>query len=56
MSSSYPTGPGMSISSVDGLLFSVTDQPVVEALGMYREQALGENRGRQEIKAQFRSR
>lgn len=37
----------------DGLLFSITDQPVLESLGMYREQALEELGGRQVVVDHF---
>jgi gentisate 1,2-dioxygenase len=40
----------------DALLFSISDQPVLEAFGMYREQAFGQNGGHQEITAKFQSR
>jgi gentisate 1,2-dioxygenase len=42
-------------SGADAVLFSVTDQPVMAALGMFREQALIENGGRQNITSQFLS-
>jgi gentisate 1,2-dioxygenase len=34
-------------------LFSITDQPAIELLGMYREQALTTNNGRQEVTSTF---
>ncbi|MGH9578340.1 MAG: cupin domain-containing protein, partial [Terriglobales bacterium] len=33
--------------SEDAILFSITDRPVLEALGFYREEALQENGGHQ---------
>jgi hypothetical protein len=35
------------------VLFSIRDQPVIEALGFYREEALVENGGHQEVIAVF---
>jgi gentisate 1,2-dioxygenase len=37
----------------DAILFSVSDEPVMRALGMYREQAFAGPSGRQEITAVF---
>ncbi len=39
------------IGSEDAILFSIQDQPVLEALGLYREEALAENLGRQLLAA-----
>lgn len=39
--------------SGDALLFSITDQPVLAALGMYRQQSFSENGGRQEVTSTF---
>ncbi len=39
------------IGSEDAILFSIQDQPVLEALGLYREEALAENLGRQLVAA-----
>lgn len=39
----------------DALLFSITDQPVLEALGMYREQVFPNNNGHQDISSRFRN-
>jgi len=33
----------------DAVLFSIQDQPVLQALGLYREEALSENEGRQAV-------
>ncbi|MGE0503417.1 MAG: cupin domain-containing protein [Rhizobiaceae bacterium] len=37
----------------ESFLFSVTDEPVMRRLGMYREQALAENEGRQTVTGTF---
>ncbi|MGN6461962.1 MAG: 5-aminosalicylate 1,2-dioxygenase [Pseudolabrys sp.] len=37
----------------DAYLFSITDQPSIELLGMYRERALTANGGRQDVTATF---
>lgn len=42
-------------SQSDALLFSITDQPALEALGMYREQILEEDGPRQVITSRFKS-
>jgi gentisate 1,2-dioxygenase len=36
-------------SSEDAVLFSIQDTPVLQALGLYYEEALTENGGRQEV-------
>jgi gentisate 1,2-dioxygenase len=36
------------------ILFSIQDRPVLEALGLYREEALMENDGHQAVSARFR--
>ena len=37
----------------DAILFSIQDRPVLEALGLYREAALGENGGHQAVASSF---
>jgi gentisate 1,2-dioxygenase len=42
------------VSSRDAaVLFSIQDRPVLDALGLYREEALTENGGHQKITASF---
>jgi gentisate 1,2-dioxygenase len=40
-------------ASEDAVLFSIRDRPVMEALGFYREEALVENGGHQEVVGVF---
>jgi gentisate 1,2-dioxygenase len=39
----------------EAVLFSMRDQPVMEALGLYREEVLVENRGHQDVVRVFRA-
>ncbi|MBI2361342.1 MAG: hypothetical protein HYV04_20945, partial [Deltaproteobacteria bacterium] len=40
-------------ASEDAVLFSIQDTPVLEALGLYYEEALTERRGHQEVTSVF---
>ena len=40
-------------SEQDAVLFSIQDTPVLEALGLYYEEALNENGGHQEVTSTF---
>lgn len=40
-------------SSADSYLFSITDQPALERLGLYREEALGDGDGHQAVSGTF---
>jgi gentisate 1,2-dioxygenase len=42
-------------STEEAVLFSIQDRPVLEALGLYHEEALTENNGQQEIKSTFQA-
>jgi gentisate 1,2-dioxygenase len=42
-------------SKEEAILFSIQDTPVMEALGLYREQPYQENSGRQKITGTFKS-